>query len=82
MNKISWGIIGLGNIANKFADAFSIVENAEIKAIASGDTDHTAEQQQRHGSPLLQPGNAQQHWQKHEGGQAVLPAVELAGASQ
>ena len=39
MNKISWGIIGLGNIANKFADAFSIVENAEIKAIASLNND-------------------------------------------
>ena len=57
-------------------------QGTEIEAIASGDTDHTAEQQQRHGSTLLQPGNAQQHRQKHEGGQAVFPAVELAGSSQ
>ena len=35
MKKISWGIIGLGNIANKFADAFSIVDNANLKGIAS-----------------------------------------------
>tara|TARA_Y100001980_G_C14516544_1_gene291860 strand:+ start:108 stop:1142 length:1035 start_codon:yes stop_codon:yes gene_type:complete len=35
MKKISWGIIGLGNIANKFADAFTIVDNANLKGIAS-----------------------------------------------
>ena len=35
MKKINWGIIGLGNIANKFADAFSIVDNANLKGIAS-----------------------------------------------
>ena len=35
MKKIKWGIIGLGNIANKFADGFSIIDNAAIKGIAS-----------------------------------------------
>tara|TARA_B100001564_G_scaffold313666_1_gene287308 strand:- start:416 stop:1450 length:1035 start_codon:yes stop_codon:yes gene_type:complete len=35
MKKINWGIIGLGNIANKFADGFSIIDNAAIKGIAS-----------------------------------------------
>ena len=39
MKKISWGIIGLGHIANQFANAFSIVDNAKIKGIASFDKD-------------------------------------------
>ena len=39
MKKINWGIVGLGNIANQFANAFSIVDNANIKGIASFDKD-------------------------------------------
>ena len=39
MKKINWGIIGLGQIANKFANAFSIIDNAHIKGIASFDKD-------------------------------------------
>ena len=39
MKKINWGIIGLGNIANQFANAFSMVGNASIKGIASLDKD-------------------------------------------
>ncbi len=35
MRKINWGIIGLGNIAKKFADAFSVVDNATVKGVAS-----------------------------------------------
>ena len=35
MKKINWGIIGLGYAAHQFANAFSIVDNAKIKAIAS-----------------------------------------------
>ncbi len=35
MKKINWGIIGLGNIANKFADGCLSVDNALIKSIAS-----------------------------------------------
>ena len=35
MNKINWGIIGLGNIANKFAEGFYDLSNAKVKAIAS-----------------------------------------------
>ena len=37
MKKINWGIVGLGNIANQFANAFSIIDNANIKGIASFD---------------------------------------------
>ena len=40
MKKINWGIIGLGNVANKFADGFLKVNNASIKGIASQKKDH------------------------------------------
>ena len=33
--KIRWGIIGLGNIANKFATDLLTIENAELYAVAS-----------------------------------------------
>jgi len=35
MKKINWGFIGLGNIANKFAESFISIDNARIKGIAS-----------------------------------------------
>ena len=35
MNKINWGIIGLGNIANKFAEGFESVDSASIKGVSS-----------------------------------------------
>ena len=35
MSKINWGIIGLGTIAKKFAEGFSNLDNASIKAVAS-----------------------------------------------
>ena len=35
MNKIRWGIIGPGNIANNFADALKESYSGELKAIAS-----------------------------------------------
>lgn len=34
-NKIKWGIIGLGNIANQFASDLMLLEDAEIVAVAS-----------------------------------------------
>ena len=37
MNKINWGIIGLGNIAHKFSEAFQEISNAKLLAIASKD---------------------------------------------
>ncbi|MCB7480428.1 Gfo/Idh/MocA family protein [Christiangramia sediminis] len=37
MKKIKWGIIGLGKIANKFAEGLTSVENAELYAVASRD---------------------------------------------
>ena len=35
MKKVNWGIIGLGNIANKFADGFKNSENAKLVGISS-----------------------------------------------
>ena len=35
MKKIKWGIIGLGNIAYKFAQAFQYTKNATLKGISS-----------------------------------------------
>lgn len=35
MNKIKWGIIGIGKIAHKFADALKVCENTELCAVAS-----------------------------------------------
>tara|TARA_B100000242_G_scaffold17925_1_gene10958 strand:+ start:145 stop:1164 length:1020 start_codon:yes stop_codon:yes gene_type:complete len=39
MEEINWGIIGLGNIAEKFIEGFKNVENAKLKAIASKNSD-------------------------------------------
>ena len=39
MKKINWGIIGLGNIANRFAESFFFLDEAKIKGIASNNTD-------------------------------------------
>ena len=40
MKKINWGIIGLGNIASKFAEGFSKVDNCSLKGIASKDNNN------------------------------------------
>ena len=32
---INWGVIGLGNMANKFCEAIQDLENANLKAVAS-----------------------------------------------
>jgi predicted dehydrogenase len=35
MKKYKWGIIGPGNIANKFVEGLKILPNAELYAVAS-----------------------------------------------
>jgi len=35
MNKVKWGIIGLGKIAHQFAQELLLVEEAEIAGVAS-----------------------------------------------
>lgn len=42
-NKIRWGIIGLGNIANQFATDLKLIEDAELTAVASRNTDKARE---------------------------------------
>lgn len=39
MSQIRWGIIGLGNIAFEFANAFKYINNAQLKGIASRNED-------------------------------------------
>lgn len=41
--KIRWGIIGLGNIANQFANDLKLIEDAELIAVASRDIDKATE---------------------------------------
>lgn len=40
IQKIKWGIIGLGNIANQFAADLQLLEDAEIVAVASRNSDN------------------------------------------
>ena len=42
-NKIRWGIIGLGNIANQFATDLKLIEDAKLNAVASRNTDKASE---------------------------------------
>ncbi len=37
MGKINWGVIGLGNIAQKFLESFSKIHNSNLLAVASKD---------------------------------------------
>ena len=37
MSVINWGIVGLGNIAHKFADGFKYLKNSRLKGISSKD---------------------------------------------
>ena len=39
MKKVNWGIIGLGNVANKFADSFKFSLNANLLGISSNSKD-------------------------------------------
>ena len=39
MEKVNWGIIGLGNVANKFADSFKFSLNAKLLGISSNSQD-------------------------------------------
>lgn len=47
-NNIKWGIIGCGNIARKFANDLSLVENAELSAVASRSKEKATEFAKNH----------------------------------
>jgi len=47
-NKIKWGIIGLGNIANQFAADLLLLEDAELVAVASRDKENAVEFAQKY----------------------------------
>jgi predicted dehydrogenase len=46
--KIRWGIIGLGNIANQFASDLKLIEEAELHAVASRDIAKANEFAEKH----------------------------------
>lgn len=50
MKKIKWGIIGLGKIANQFADALMLVEDSELYAVASRNNEKAADFGERFGA--------------------------------
>ena len=50
MTKIKWGIVGCGNIANKFASDLGLLEDAELQAVASRNLDKAVEFGQKHNS--------------------------------
>jgi predicted dehydrogenase len=51
IQKIRWGIIGLGNIANQFATDLQLLEDAEIVAVASRDIDKANAFAQKYNGP-------------------------------
>jgi len=48
IQKIKWGIIGLGNIANQFAADLQLLKDAELTAVASRDSDKAKEFAQKY----------------------------------
>lgn len=50
---VRWGIVGPGNIANKFAEAVKNVEGAELVAVASTNEERGRAFAERHGIPNL-----------------------------
>jgi predicted dehydrogenase len=51
IQKIKWGIIGLGNIANQFATDLQLLEDAEIVAVASRNIDNANAFAQKYNCP-------------------------------
>jgi len=52
MEKIRWGILGCGKIANKFVADLRLVADAELVAVASRDREKAGEFSSRHGARL------------------------------
>lgn len=52
MKKVNWGIIGLGKIANKFAEGLTSVADAEIYGVASRNKDNAVSFAQKHNAKV------------------------------
>lgn len=52
-NKIKWGIVGPGNIANKFAQAIKIVSGASLVAVASRSEEKAREFAEKYDIPKI-----------------------------
>ena len=52
MKKIKWGIIGLGKIANKFAEDLVYVDNAELYGVASRSLKNAKEFSEKHSAKV------------------------------
>lgn len=50
--KIRWGILGLGKIANKFANDLKLVEDAELVAVASRDKSNAENFRKQYGATI------------------------------
>ncbi|MCF6297927.1 MAG: Gfo/Idh/MocA family oxidoreductase [Flavobacteriaceae bacterium] len=50
LKKIKWGIIGCGNIANKFASDLALIDDAELTAVASRSMEKANEFAQKYNS--------------------------------
>lgn len=48
IQKIKWGIVGCGNIANKFCSDLALVETAEIRAVASRSIEKSRDFSKKH----------------------------------
>lgn len=53
MEKIRWGILGCGKIANKFASDLRLVEDARLVAVASRDSNNASEFAKQYSAPLV-----------------------------
>jgi predicted dehydrogenase len=52
IKKIKWGILGCGNIANKFADDLALISDAEIYAVASRSRERANSFMQKHNAKI------------------------------
>ena len=50
--KIKWGIVGCGNIANKFCSDLSLMEKAEIRAVASRSNEKSQDFANKHNAKV------------------------------
>lgn len=51
MKQVNFGILGPGRIAHRFAEAFAVVPEARVVAVASKNSDRAAEFARQHGVP-------------------------------